>query len=117
MQRAFLTLLGTFTCLAGSSAVAHAQTGAAEFDPSRAILRDSSIFEPFYVKETVPLRQALEDGTLERHTPLALMDHPHGRRRKGAPPGALVGEHLGGVDAGPGEKMPPRTLLACHPAS
>jgi hypothetical protein len=79
MQRAFLTLLGTATCLAGSSVVAFAQTGAAEFDSSRAILRDSSIFEPFYVEETVPLRQALEDGTLEKHTPLALMDHPDGR--------------------------------------
>jgi hypothetical protein len=37
------------------------------------------MFEPFYVQQTVPLRQAMEDGTLEKHTALALMDHPHGR--------------------------------------
>ena len=79
MRRRLSSFIGAIVGVIGSSTAVHAQTGAAEFDPSRAILHETSMFQPFYVTETVPLRQALEDGTLEKNTPLALMDHPDGQ--------------------------------------
>ena len=79
MRRTFFSLIGAIVGMLGSSAAVHAQTGAAEFDPDRAIMHQNSMFVPFYVTETVPLRQALEDGTLEKSTALALMDHAAGR--------------------------------------
>lgn len=78
MKRALLLFTATLVGLAASSAVAHAQTGAAEFDHSRAILRDASFFEPFYVEETLPLREALSNGTLRKDTPLALLHNEAG---------------------------------------
>ena len=78
MKRALSLFTATLFGLTASSAVAHAQTGAAEFDHSRAILRDSSLFEPFYVEETIPLREALSSGTLGKDTPLALLHNEAG---------------------------------------
>ena len=79
MRRALSSLIGAIGGVTGSATMAFAQTGAAEFDPDRAIMHQNSMFVPFYVTETVPLRQALEDGTLEKSTALALMDHADGR--------------------------------------
>ena len=78
MKRALSSFTATLIGLAASSTVAHAQTGAAEFDPSRAILRDSRVFEPFYVEETIPLREALSSGKLRKDTPLALLHNEAG---------------------------------------
>ena len=78
MKRALSPFTATLIGLAASSAVAHAQTGATEFDHSRAILRDSGMFEPFYVEETIPLKEALDNGTLQKDTPLALLHNEAG---------------------------------------
>ena len=78
MKRALSSFTATLIGLAASSAVANAQTGAAEFDHSRAILRDSGMFEPFYVEETIPLKEALDNGTLQKDTPLALLHNEAG---------------------------------------
>ena len=78
MKRALSSFTATLIGFAASSTVAHAQTGAAEFDHSRAILSDSSFFEPFYVEETIPLREALASGTLRKDTPLALFHNKAG---------------------------------------
>ena len=78
MKRALSSFTATLIGLAASSTVAHAQTGAAEFDHNRAILRDSGNFEPFYVEETIPLKEALDNGTLQKDTPLALLHNEAG---------------------------------------
>ncbi len=78
MKRALSSFTATLIGLAASSTVAHAQTGAAEFDHSRAILRDSGMFEPFYVEETIPLKEALDNGTIQKDTPLALLHNEAG---------------------------------------
>ena len=78
MKRALSSFAATLIGLAASSAVAHAQTGAAEFDHRRAILSDSSFYEPFYVDETIPLQQALSNGTLRENTPMSLLHTPAG---------------------------------------
>ncbi len=78
MRRALSSFTATLIGLAASSLAAVAQSGAAEFDHSRAILRDSSVFEPFYVEETIPLREALSSGTLRKDTPLALLQNEAG---------------------------------------
>ncbi len=70
--------MATIIGLTGASAAAVGQTGAAEFDHSRAILRDSAMFEPFYVEETIPLQEALANGTLRKDTPLALLHNEAG---------------------------------------
>jgi hypothetical protein len=48
----------------------------AEFDATRAMLRDSNTFEPFYVKQTIPLQEALANKMLAPDTELLLLDHP-----------------------------------------
>ena len=78
MKRALSSFTATLIGLTASSVAATAQTGAAEFDHSRAILRDSAMFEPFYVEETIPLKEALANGTLRKDTPLALLHNEAG---------------------------------------
>ncbi len=78
MKRALSSFTASLIGLAASSAVAHAQTGAAEFDHSRAILSDANHFVPFYVEETIPLQEALDNGTLRKDTPLALFHNEAG---------------------------------------
>ncbi len=78
MKRALSSFMATIIGLTGASSAAFAQTGAAEFDHSRAILRDSAMFEPFYVEETIPLKEALANGTLWKDTPLALLHNEAG---------------------------------------
>ncbi len=78
MKRALSSFMATLIGLTASSAVAVAQTGAAEFDHSRAILSDSGMFTPFYVEETIALQEALDNGTLQKDTPLALFHNEAG---------------------------------------
>jgi hypothetical protein len=48
------------------------------FDLDRAFILDSASYQPFYVTETQPLRQALDDGTINEATPLVVMEHEAG---------------------------------------
>lgn len=48
----------------------------AKFDATRARLSDTNEFEPFYVKQTIPLQQALSNKVLAPETKLLLLDHP-----------------------------------------
>ncbi len=48
-------------------------------DFSRAFTVDRTIFEPFLVEETVPLREALAEGVLEPTVALLVMEHAAGR--------------------------------------
>ena len=52
---------------------------AADFDISRAWLRDTTMFEPFRVTETRPLRDALADGEIGEDTPLLVVEHDAGK--------------------------------------
>ena len=49
-----------------------------EFDATRAILSDEDQFEPFYVKATRPLREALASGDVRKDTPLLIMERDAG---------------------------------------
>ncbi|HEX9728638.1 MAG TPA: hypothetical protein VGA37_09045 [Gemmatimonadales bacterium] len=65
----------------GISSVAHAQesTRWREFDLSRAMIRDSTVYEPFLVSETVPLGRALRDGTVRDETLVAVLERDNWR--------------------------------------
>ena len=78
MKRALPSFTATLIGLTASITAAVGQTGAAEFDHSRAILRDAGMFNPFYVEVTIPLQEALDDGTLRKDTPLALLHNKAG---------------------------------------
>ncbi len=45
-----------------------------EFDASRATLRNKDMFQPFYVKATRPLREALASGNVREDTPVLVME-------------------------------------------
>ena len=49
-----------------------------EFDASRAWLSDKDQFEPFYVKVTRPLREALASGNVREDTPILVMERDAG---------------------------------------
>lgn len=50
------------------------------FDIGRALLREGTVYEPFVVTdEARPLRDALDDGTLQDYTLLLVIDHPRGK--------------------------------------
>lgn len=54
--------------------------GSEEFDASRAMLFDSTIYAPFRVTDqSRPLRDALADGTLQDQTLLLVIEHAKGR--------------------------------------
>ncbi len=78
MKRALSSFTATLIGLTASITAAVGQTGAAEFDHSRAILSDSGMFTPFYVEETIALQEALDNGTLQKDTPLALFHNEAG---------------------------------------
>ncbi len=44
----------------------------------RAFVLDSTTYKPFYVTQTRPLQQALDDGMLNAATPLLVMQHSAG---------------------------------------
>ncbi len=48
------------------------------FDISRAFIADHTIFEPFHVASTRPLREALAEGVVNDDTPLLVMEHRAG---------------------------------------
>lgn len=52
--------------------------GENHFDISRAWIPDSLVIEPFYVKETRPLSEALARGALTENTPILVVDHEAG---------------------------------------
>jgi hypothetical protein len=54
---------------------AHAQ---ASFDIDRAFILDSTVYEPFNVTQTQPLRRALDEGIINVATPLLVMEHRAG---------------------------------------
>ncbi|UCC84926.1 MAG: hypothetical protein JSW46_08445 [Gemmatimonadota bacterium] len=49
-----------------------------EFDLDRAFILDSASVEPFYVTETRSLRQALDEGVINKAIPLVVMQHEAG---------------------------------------
>lgn len=49
------------------------------FDIDRAFLSDRTIFQPFQVEDTQPLKAALEEGLLGKTTPLLVMEREAGR--------------------------------------
>ncbi|MFQ5678795.1 MAG: hypothetical protein ACE5HP_04985 [Gemmatimonadota bacterium] len=60
----------------GEAADASAVPG---FDIDRAFLADRTIFQPFRVESTEPLREALKEGRVGKTTPLLVMEHEAGR--------------------------------------
>ncbi|NIQ37064.1 MAG: hypothetical protein GTN81_00510 [Proteobacteria bacterium] len=52
----------------------HEEGAAGEFDVHRASLRDKDLFEPFAVKDTVPLKEALANGEVRGETAIVLME-------------------------------------------
>jgi hypothetical protein len=55
--------------------VSHAQTS---FDIDRAFILDSTVYEPFNVTKTQPLRRALDEGIINEATLLLVMEHRAG---------------------------------------
>ncbi len=49
-----------------------------EFDASRAALRDRDMFQPFHVKATRPLREALTGGDVREDTSVLVMERDAG---------------------------------------
>jgi len=73
-------LLATAAGALAASAQQIVTAGSEEFDASRAMLFDSTIYAPFQVTdESRPLRDALSDGTLQDHTVLLVIQNPEGR--------------------------------------
>ena len=88
-------VVGVFTLSAQELVTA----GSAEFDASRAMLFDSTIYVPFQVTdESRPLSAALSDGTLQDHTVLLVIEHAKGRL-------ALVRDQMSYHHAAQGEIM------------
>jgi hypothetical protein len=58
----------------GASLAAQESTRHETFDVSRAMLHDSTVYQPFRVTETRPLREALSDGTLRHDTQVAILE-------------------------------------------
>lgn len=53
--------------------------GETHFDISRAWIPDSLEIEPFYVKDTRPLSEALARGELTENTPILVVEHEAGK--------------------------------------
>ncbi len=51
---------------------------AAAFDIARAYVLDSTVYPPFFVSETQPLRDALEAGVVHGGTRIAVLEHEGG---------------------------------------
>ena len=49
------------------------------FDTTRLWFSSETLWDPFLVGATVPIRNALEDRLLERETPVLVLEHPRGR--------------------------------------
>lgn len=97
------TLLAVPVAILAGALAASAQeivtAGSEEFDANRALLYDSTVYMPFQVTdESRPLREALDDGTLQDHTLLLVVEHPKGRL-------ALVRDQMSYHHAAQGEIM------------
>ena len=64
--------------LALMTGLASAQTTADDFDLDRAFMSDETIFVPFVVTETIPLREALDNGSISEATALLVFGHDMG---------------------------------------
>lgn len=64
--------------LTGVALLMGGAAGAQEFDISRAALTDSTVFEPFVVRETRSLSAALNEGIVDRDTRLLVFETPEG---------------------------------------
>ena len=78
MRRAGRILTALLGAAAGAAG-AQQRTPSAGFDISRAWIADSTIFEPFLVQETTPLREALARHLVDDDTPLLVVDRAGGR--------------------------------------
>jgi len=69
-----LVVLSALAAVALPVAV-HAQSNRWEsFDSSRVMIRDTTFWIPFHVTETIPLRQAIDDGTLGNDTRILIVE-------------------------------------------
>lgn len=59
-----------YVALLAAVSVPTAAATAQAFDISRARLNDSTVFEPFFVTTSTPLRRALAEGTVDPTTPI-----------------------------------------------
>jgi hypothetical protein len=50
------------------------RTAITEFDTSRATLKSKDTFQPFHVKSTRPLQEALASGNVRQDTPVLVME-------------------------------------------
>ncbi len=62
------------------------------FDIDRAFVVDHTIFVPFEVKEMIPLRQALDDGRIDKTTQLLILDR--GTRQLALVTGQMAYHHI-----------------------
>lgn len=76
-MRALTWLIAAVALLSGLPLRAQESTRYQHFDLSRATVRDSTVYQPFHVSETIPLREALADGTLRNQTQVAILER-HG---------------------------------------
>ena len=60
--------------LSATSLPAQESTRYQSFDVSRAMIPDSTVFQPFRVTGTVPLREALADVTLRNETQVLVLE-------------------------------------------
>ena len=72
-------LLALLHAAAGSVSRAQERLRQPGFDISRAWIADSTIFHPFLVQGTTPLRQVLSQHLVDEDTPLLVVDQPGGR--------------------------------------
>lgn len=61
-----------------SSAATAQEASIPGFDLDRAWVVDTTMFEPFLVRESVPLRDVLDRGTVTAESPVLVMEHPSG---------------------------------------
>lgn len=75
-------LMGTAIFTAMLPGIAGAQevvrAGNEEFDIERAMVVEGTMYEPFLVEGTRPLRVALREGLLQKQSRLIVMDHRQG---------------------------------------
>lgn len=69
-MRVSTMLLMSLPLLGASSASAQELPSAPDFDPDRAMLNDSPMFDPFRVTDMEPLADALSEGKVRNDTPV-----------------------------------------------
>lgn len=74
---ALLITLGLSVALPAGASAAQ-ETALPRFDVDRAWLSDTTVFRPFLVEETVPLREARQDGAVDNDTGILVVRGDHG---------------------------------------